>query len=191
VNLGAERAAELAVLTRSRPIIQALYLGFNVASCLVNQRDACGAKMIRAATADDLPMVRACAVNAYGKYVERIGKKPAPMIADFGAIQARGELFVAESDGVVIGFVVFYPKDGAMHLENVAVTLSALGTGVGSRLIAFAETSAQERGFNKIELYTNEKMFENFSYYEAKGYDEIGRHEEDGFNRVFYRKALE
>jgi ribosomal protein S18 acetylase RimI-like enzyme len=147
--------------------------------------------MIRAATTDDLPMVRACAVDAYGKYVTRIGKNPAPMIADFNEIQSRGDLFVAESNGAVIGFVVFYPKDSAMHLENVAVAHSALGTGVGSRLIAFAEASAQERGFDKIELYTNEKMFENLSYYEAKGYDEIGRREEDGFNRVFYRKALE
>ena len=113
------------------------------------------------------------------------------MVADFDEIQSRGDLFVADSDGAIIGFVVFYPKDGAMHLENVAVAPGVHRTGVGSRLIAFAETSARERGFDKIELYTNEKMFENFSYYESKGYDEIGRGEDDGFNRVFYRKALE
>ena len=146
--------------------------------------------MIRAATTVDLPMVRACAVDAYGKYVERIGKKPAPMVADFDEIQSRGDLFVAEAVGAVVGFVVFYPKDGAMHLENVTVARNVHGTGVGSRLIAFAEACARERGFDKIELYTNEKMFENFSYYESKGYAEIGRCEEDGFNRVFYRKVL-
>jgi GNAT superfamily N-acetyltransferase len=135
-------------------------------------------------------MVRSCAVDAYSKYIERMGKKPAPMVADFDEIQSRGDLFVAESDGAIVGFIVFYPKDGAMHLENVAVTPGALRTGVGSRLLAFAETTARERGFNKIELYTNEKMFENFSYYEAKGYDVIGRWEEDGFSRVFYSKSL-
>jgi ribosomal protein S18 acetylase RimI-like enzyme len=149
-----------------------------------------GAIMIRVATTDDLPMVRSCADDAYGKYVERMGQKPAPMVADYEEIQSRGDLFVAESGGAVVGFIVFYPKDGAMHLENVAVVPSALGTGVGSRLIAYAEATARERGFNKIELYTNEKMFENFSYYEAKGYGEIGRRDENGFKRVYYSKPL-
>ena len=33
-------------------------------------------------------------------------------------------------------------------------------------------------------------MTENIAYYPALGYAEIGRWEEDGFNRVFYRKDL-
>lgn len=146
--------------------------------------------MIRPATPRDLPAVRACAVEAYGKYVERIGRKPAPMVADFDAIQARGDLYVAEADGAIAGFVVYYPLNGAMHLENVAVAPRAQRTGVGARLIAFAEQAARARGLDRIELYTNEKMHENFRYYEAKGYVEIGRWQEAGFNRVFYRKPL-
>lgn len=44
---------------------------------------------IRPATVADLPTVRQCAVDAYGLYVERIGRKPAPMIADFARIQVQ------------------------------------------------------------------------------------------------------
>ena len=45
-------------------------------------------------------------------------------------------------------------------------------------------------GFDRIELYTNAAMRENIEYYPRLGYKEIGRHEEDGFERVFFRKSL-
>ena len=66
--------------------------------------------MIRAATTDDLSDVRKCAVGAYSKYVGRMGRKPAPMIADFDRIQTRGSLFVAEADGEVVGFIETEPS---------------------------------------------------------------------------------
>ena len=43
----------------------------------------------------------------------------------------------------------------------------------------------------RIELYTNAAMRENVDYYPHLGYEETGRHEEDGFQRVFFRKALD
>lgn len=89
-----------------------------------------------------------------------------------------------------MGFIVFYSKDGVMHLENVAISPSAQGNGHGSRLVAFAEAAARAHGFAKIALYTNEKMTENFPFYEAKGYVEVGRWQDEGFDRVFFRKDL-
>ena len=41
---------------------------------------------IHKASLSDLAQVQDCAVSAYQMYVERIGRKPAPMVADFAAL---------------------------------------------------------------------------------------------------------
>ena len=146
--------------------------------------------MFRSAAISDIEAVKKCAVEAYTRYEQRIGKKPAPMVADFLAIQSAGNLYILEVENEVVGFIAFYPIQDVMHLENVAVSSSEHGKGYGSLLVEFAESTARDRGFNAIELYTNEKMTENFSFYESRGYEETGRWQEDGFSRVFYRKLL-
>ena len=146
--------------------------------------------MIRSAAISDIDAVQKCAVDAYAQYEQRIGKKPAPMVAGFLAIQTAGNLYVFEAENEVVGFIAFYPVEEVMHLENVAVLPGEHGKGYGSLLVEFAETTARDQGFETIELYTNEKMTENFSFYESRGYKETGRGQEDGFNRVFYRKTL-
>ena len=64
------------------------------------------------------------------------------------------------------------------------------GCGIGRALIAHVEEEARRLGLNAVELYTNEKMTENLGLYSRLGYIETGRRNEDGFNRVFFRKAL-
>ena len=145
---------------------------------------------IRLANEGDIPFVRDCATAAYEMYVERMGRKPAPMVADFTGILAAQNLYVLETEQGLAGFIVFYPRDDHVHIENVAVDPAFQGKGYGTRLIEFAEGKAREQGFSRAELYTNEKMTENIAYYPKLGYEEIGRWEEDGFNRVFYRKEL-
>ena len=55
---------------------------------------------VRQAVAADEPAVRACAEGAYARYVAAIGRKPAPMVADFAAQIAAG-LDYAHSRGVL------------------------------------------------------------------------------------------
>ncbi len=147
--------------------------------------------MIRPATRNDLPAIRHCARKAYTKYVGRIGKTPAPMVADFENQIRNGSVFVAEDESTGLqGFVVFYQRDEHMHLENVAVSTEHQGKGIGKALIGFCETAAHDSGISSVELYTNEMMTENLSLYPRLGYLEIGRWSEDGFDRVFFRKQI-
>lgn len=46
--------------------------------------------MIRLAEVHDAPNLRDCAEQAYARYVPVIGRKPAPMVADFAAQSAVG-----------------------------------------------------------------------------------------------------
>lgn len=59
------------------------------------------AMIIRAATSADLDAVKACAEQAYALYAPRMGRKPAPMVADFGAQISAGHVHVAEANGAV------------------------------------------------------------------------------------------
>lgn len=147
--------------------------------------------MIRPATADDENAVRNCAESAYRQYIAAIGRKPAPMVADFRAQINRGQVHVAQgTDGEIAGFIVFFPCKDHMFLENVAVFGSAAGRGVGRALIAFCETEAKRLELPCIRLYTNEMMTRNLSIYPHLGYVETDRREEDGFARVFFEKRL-
>jgi ribosomal protein S18 acetylase RimI-like enzyme len=146
--------------------------------------------MIRQAEARDESAIRDCAEQAYARYVPVIGRKPAPMVADFAAQIAAGEVYVAtDEQDAFAGFIVFYAEDGHILLENVAVLPRAAGRGVGKALIGFCEDAARQRGMN-VHLYTNEKMTENLSIYPKLGYVEVARRTEDGFNRVYFEKTF-
>jgi GNAT superfamily N-acetyltransferase len=127
---------------------------------------------------------------AYEPYVDRIGRPPAPMTADYGRIAASGQAWVAEQGGCVVGVLVLEPFDTHLLLDNVAVAPSAQGLGVGGRLLRLAEEQAREHGLHELRLYTNEAMTENLAYYPRRGYRETHRATQDGFRRVFFTKVL-
>lgn len=147
--------------------------------------------MIRPAVADDEADIRVCAESAYARYVAAIGRKPAPVVADFAAQIAAGEVYVAtDVENGLQGFIVFFPQEDHMLLENVAVQPWASGRGIGKSLIRFCEDEARRSGFAAVHLYTNEKMTDNLSIYPKLGYVEVDRRTEDGFNRIFFEKHL-
>lgn len=145
---------------------------------------------IRPARMTDLDGVRRCVEAAYAIYVPRIGKRPAPMVADFARLIGDGSVHVLSEGGTIAGFAVFYRRGDHVHLENVAVHPDFQKRGHGVRLIAYVERFAAEAGAKAVELYTNVKMTENLSLYPGLGYEETGRRHEDGFDRVFFRKTL-
>ena len=146
---------------------------------------------IRKANPSDLPAIKACAFDAYAIYVDRIGREPAPMVADFAASIERSRLHVALEDGQLAGFVVFYPQRDHVHLENVAVNPGFQRRGIGSRLVAFVEQAARQDGFGRVELYTNARMTENLELYPRLGYERFDRRVEDGFDRIYFCKTLD
>ncbi|MBC3421343.1 GNAT family N-acetyltransferase [Pseudomonas sp. RW3S2] len=147
--------------------------------------------MIRPATPADQPAIQACAEQAYARYVPLMGRKPAPLLADYASQIAAGWVHVAlDEQASLQGFIVFYPHDNHMLLENVAVLPSASGRGVGKALITLCESHARQLGLNAVQLYTNERMTENLGLYPRLGYVEIARRSDDGFNRVYFEKKL-
>ena len=145
---------------------------------------------IRPARVDDLAAIQNCARAAYAHYVDRIGREPAPMVADFAGQIVNGIIHVVEDQDRIRGFIVLYPRGDHLHVENVAIDPAFQRHGLGTALLDFAEQQAHAHRKHAIELYTNEKMTENLEFYPHLGYAETGRKREDGYSRVYFRKEL-
>jgi GNAT superfamily N-acetyltransferase len=145
---------------------------------------------IRLAAEADATALAKIAVAAYQHYVPRIGRAPAPIIADYPAAVRRGQAWVAVVDGDVAGFVILISRPGYLLLETMAVLPAAQRRGIGARLLVLAEDRARALHLPEIRLYTNAAMTENLAYYPRHGYTETHRAHHDGFHRVFFRKRL-
>ena len=145
----------------------------------------------RRATAADATAIRALVQAAYEKYIARIGRPPMPMTADYDAAVRAHQVWVI--DGAVgLRAVLELTPDGAggLSIENIAVSPSQQKSGLGRRLMAFAEDEARRQGFACVTLYTNETMVENIALYTRLGYVETERRVVGDFRRVFMTKDL-
>lgn len=148
-----------------------------------------GVRLIRPATQDDVQRLHEIAHDAYLIYVSRIGKAPAPMLADFTAAVQAAQAWVVSGDPIP-GYIVMCPQEDFLFLENVAVDPLLHGQGHGRALLDFAEGYARQHSLRAIRLYTNVHMTENRSLYPSLGYREIARRSEGGFERVYFEKPI-
>jgi ribosomal protein S18 acetylase RimI-like enzyme len=145
---------------------------------------------IRLAQQTDWAAVVACVQDAYAPYIERIGREPAPMGADYAELIARGMLYVLLEAGEVRGALVLKQHSQTLWIENVAVHPHHQHRGLGRRMLTFAEQHARAERLVDVRLYTNERMVENIVLYQRLGYQEMERREDAGFQRVFMRKVI-
>jgi ribosomal protein S18 acetylase RimI-like enzyme len=146
--------------------------------------------VIRKASAVDAARIGAIARAAYTKYTSRIGREPAPMLADFAAAIAADHVVVIETGGVVDGYIIAWPEDDAYFVDNVAIDPARQGEGLGRRLIDHAVAEASRLRLPAVRLYTNVAMAENLSMYAHLGFVETHRAVKDGFHRVYLRLTL-
>jgi len=127
---------------------------------------------------------------AYGHYVERMGRRPAPMDEDYDEVLREHDVRVLVDGERVVGVLVLIPEGEGLLLDNVAVHPDYQGRGWGRRLLALAEEEARRGGATFIWLYTNEKMTEDIALYTSVGYVEVERRTVRGYRRVHMRKEL-
>ena len=110
------------------------------------------------------------------------------MAADFLSYVLKGEARVAVIDGTIIGYLIAYPRDDDYFIENIAVDPLTAGKGIGKVLMSVVEKSAIEAKKSCIRLYTNIRMWENFSFYAALGYRKTHEVKEAELHRVYFKK---
>lgn len=142
---------------------------------------------IRRATPNDTDRIRAIARAAYVKYVARIGREPAPMVADFATLIAEGHAVVVEDHDGIKGYMIGWAEADAYVIDNIAVDPAYQGQGLGRHLIECAATEATRLRLLAVRLYTNVAMTENLAMYARIGFVETHRATEDGFQRAYLR----
>jgi GNAT superfamily N-acetyltransferase len=143
--------------------------------------------IIRPAVSDDRTAVENVVEAAYAPWIDIIGGRPLPMAADYAELIAAGQVWVLDP---VEGLIVLVAEDAVLLIENVAVSPSAQGRGLGRCLLAFAEDRARALGLSALRLYTNEKMVSNIAFYERLGYVATERENIKGRYAVHMRKRL-
>lgn len=145
---------------------------------------------LRIAVGEDARAVGDLVDRAYAGYIERMGRKPGPMLDDYAALIADGLVRVVCRDGQIRGVLVLIEKDDHLLLDNVAVDPEAQGLGIGRRLVAAAEEAARRLGYATVRLYTHETMVENIGLYEHLGFSITHRAKERGYDRIYMAKAV-
>ncbi len=145
---------------------------------------------IRRACPEDIHVIKRIAEEAYRPYVARLGKAPAPMVADFAAHIDRDLVFLSEKEGIVAGYAILSNNEQRALLDNIAVDPACQGGGVGRALIDEVERQVAALGYRSLDLYTNVVMTANIAWYRKLGFVETGLAREYGFHRVYMRKAL-
>lgn len=136
----------------------------------------------------DLGSIHSIIQAAYARYLSQMPKPPAPMLRDYTSYIEQGTVWV---DGEPItGVISLTPMADSLLIENIAVHPAAQGTGLGGRLMRFAEQQAAQRHLRRLTLYTHEVMTENQAIYTHLGYHEVDRRAENGYRRIYMQKIL-
>ena len=146
----------------------------------------------RPARPDDVPAVEALVAAAYGHYVERIGVPPLPMVDDYPARVAAGQVWVVDAPGGGIqALVVLLVHPDHLEVDNVAVAPAVQGRGLGRALLGFAHDRAAAAGLPELRLKTHELMTENQALYASLGWNRTGRVERAGRRAFTYALPVE
>lgn len=88
-----------------------------------------------------------------------------------------GGVIIAEDDGTLLGFVSFRPSPGVLtRVERVGIVgylyvdPTLRGEGVGSQLLARAETALADRGVTVVELEVFHSNEDAYRFYRDRGY---------------------
>ena len=146
--------------------------------------------VIRVAETGDIPRLQAIACGAYSVYVEKMGRPPAPIHADFQTHIDDDTVFVATAGGDITGYVILCNIDDKWWLDNIATSPNHQGLGIGRLLVIAAEGWLAHRT-DHVHLYTNTAMSKNIVWYQRLGYKRTRRRTVDGFDRVYFTKQLD
>ncbi len=140
--------------------------------------------VIRPATADDAPGLKACIDAAYAPFVAK-GLDLPPVSEGIAGDIRDHHVWVATRSDRIVGGVVLVLGDAA-HLVNLAVHPDSGGQGLGQALIGTATDAVLAVGHDRLHLATHIEMTGTQDFYLRLGWVEAGR---DG-NKVYFEMQL-
>ncbi|CUH77305.1 putative acetyltransferase [Tritonibacter multivorans] len=103
----------------------------------------------------------------------------------------RGTFLLALSDGLPLGCVGLKGTDkGYGEIKRLWISPAARGMGLARRLMGSVEDAARDLGIGLLRLDTNSALPEAVALYQATGWTEIERFNEDPYPDYFFEKAV-
>jgi ribosomal protein S18 acetylase RimI-like enzyme len=83
----------------------------------------------------------------------------------------RGQCFVAEINGQIIGVYVLLPtRPETIELVNIAVDEKQQGKGIGKQLVLHAVENAKQQGYKTMEIGTGNSSIRQLALYQKCGF---------------------
>lgn len=132
---------------------------------------------------------------AFTPYLAKLGREiPADYYKWLPASIERGDLFVADEGGTVVGVAATERREKELFLDRLAVDPSKQGTGLGRWLLERLDEVACARGDQTLSLVTAEMMDHLIKLYGSHGLEIVHRgppdHGKDAHMRVHMVKML-
>lgn len=107
---------------------------------------------------------------AFGRNVAIMGVEPLPLQADYDAIFATHEAWLAEREGAPVGMLILKPRPEDLYIWSIATAPAMQRQGVGRLMLAAAEERAHALGRTCLRLRTGEKLVDNVAWYSRHGF---------------------
>jgi len=132
---------------------------------------------------------------AFTPYIRRLGREiPADYYKWVPASIDRGDLYVADEAGRIVGVAATERREHGLFLDRLAVDPAKQGTGLGSWLLDRLAELARARGDRSLSLDTAEMMDHLIRLYRRNGFEIVRRgppdHGKDPHIRVHMVKPL-
>ena len=146
--------------------------------------------MIRHARLSDLQQLRYLAQTAFAPSAPGVRGRREPLRADLRELVEHEDITVFMVRNRVRGFICYHIDGPDLHIEALAVSARQRRRGVGRQLLDQADRDGLEQKCRRAIFHSNAAMFENLAYFRAKGFEEIDRRTENGFERVYMERYL-
>jgi len=94
-----------------------------------------------------------------------------------------GAVWLAEHDGITVGFISAEIVGGRMHSWELSVDASYQGNGIGRRLVQTMIDYAKAQGLEKITFTTFRDVAFNAPFYAQMGFAEVSAQDQDDWLR--------
>jgi GNAT superfamily N-acetyltransferase len=88
------------------------------------------------------------------------------------------EVFVAEDEGKMVGFIVFKMERDYGCIDNIVVAKEEQGKGIGRALVAYVEGIAKSKGCHLMKTDTTENAdgvpWKSYGFWTRMGYEDTG-----------------
>ncbi|MSU91214.1 GNAT family N-acetyltransferase [Rhodobacteraceae bacterium 2CG4] len=146
--------------------------------------------MIRHARLSDLQQIRYLAQTQFAPYALRVRGRREPLRDDLRKLVEDEQIYVYVRDNGVRGFIIYRISGPDVHIEALAVSYSYRRRGVGRQLLDAADREGLKKHCRRAIFYTNAQMFENLAYFRGKGFTEVDRRFDHGYERIYMERYL-